>query len=189
MPQPTTDAPTRAIIHLREALTASSIAFLRAEDFDRAHELTQIAREVKELEVRIQRILGSQADRPASTTDSPGLRARPRGDFPRFHRQGQVLVRTGLRRDRKTTYEQRCPWPEFAEVVEAVRAEVEIGEEFEAQRIKNRVKCPDYQTYLVLGLLEWLDYLGTPRRGIHRIKGGGGLGSAEEVWSRIPQDA
>jgi hypothetical protein len=181
------DAPTHAIGELLDALTARSIEFLRDEDFDRAQELTQIAREVQELRTRLGRILRSQTEPTASAVDSGNGRPELRKDYPHFHREDQTLVRTGLTRDRKTTYEQRCPFPVFAEIIRAVQVEVEIGQEFEASRIKGRVRCPDYQTYLVLGLLESLDYLDIPRRGVHRLQRTGGQRWAEEVWRQIPE--
>lgn len=188
MPRTAAEAPTREINCLREALTARSIELLRAEDFDRAQALTQIAREVKELEARIHDILGDEGHRAASMSATASRHAGPSRDFPRFYRQGEVIVKRALRRDRKATYEQRCPRPEFEEVLGAVQAEARTRDDFEAPQIKERVKCPDYHVYLVVALLEHLDYLESPRRGVYRLRRGGGPGWAEEVWRQVPQD-
>lgn len=172
---------------LRAALTAGSIALLQQEDFERAQALTQAAREVKELGLRLRRVLGIEDAVSASASSDAGeVVAEPEGGYPRFYRQGDSVLKVALSRGRRTTYEQRCPRLDYEKVMAAVAEAARESDTIEASQIKARVTIPDYMVYLVLALLESLGHLEVPRRGLHQLRRTIGPGWADEVWRQIP---
>ncbi len=169
-----------ALARLRVSVTEEGIELLRGERFPEAQALTQISQELKELEARLGGLLGNGAAGASAESASAG---RPTKAFPRYVRQGDMLVRIGQRRDRKGTYEQKIARSEFEEIVQALNRIAGEKPEFEAPDVIKSVSCPAYQVYLVLGLLQEGGHLESPRRGRYRLQGENG-GWAVQAWEQ-----
>lgn len=169
-----------ALSRLRAAVTEEGIAMLRAERFSDAQTITQIGQELKDLEARLASVIGN-GSAPASATSMPAN--RPARAYPRYVRQGDMLVKIGQRRDRKGTYEQKVTKAEFDEIVEAFRRIAGEKSEFEAADVTADVKSPAYQVYLVLGFLQEGGLVESPARGKYRLDRDAGAAIAQ-AWEQ-----
>jgi len=97
------------------------------------------------------------------------MASRPAKTYPRYVRNGEILVKIGQRRDRKGTYEQKIERSEFAEIVRALREVGGGGASFEASAVIQQVKLPSYQVYLAMGFLQENGLLDSPTRGQYRL--------------------
>lgn len=161
-----TDAIFHPLSKLKEAVTEQSVRSLRTERFPEAQAFLQIGQELKELETRLRSLVNGAPPTQATPAEPP---PRSPKTYPRFARNGEILVKIGQRRDRKGTYEQKVGREEFDAIVRVLR---EVGGEkasFEAGEVIQRVQVPSYQVYLVIGFLQEHGVLDSPTRGQYRL--------------------
>lgn len=167
---------------LKRTMKAAGLAALEAEDFGRSRELMSLMEDLLALQHRAHGVLGDETQPPTAKETGP----IPADGYPRFFKRGSLLVKEGLRRDGESTYEQKMPREVYDEVLAALRALKQNREEFHAPDVINRVKCPDYQVYLLLNLLQEARFLECPQRGLYRFRRRKEGDWAEGVWASVP---
>lgn len=151
---------------LKEAVTEQGVQSLRSERFPEAQAFLQIGQELKEIESQLRSLINGAP--PTQVTPADPTPRSPK-TYPRFARNGEMLVKIGQRRDRKGTYEQKVGREEFAAIVRILR---EVGGEkpsFEAGDVIQKALVPSYQVYLVMGFLQEHGVLESPTRGQYRL--------------------
>ena len=103
------------------------------------------------------------------TTGPWPARRKSKKDYPKYTVRSDVLIKTGLSRDRRTDYEHAIPKPEFEAVVRRL-ADLGGRKHFVAEDVLGKVQCPNYQVYLVISLLKERGLLAVPRRGFYTVR-------------------
>lgn len=170
---------------LKKRMKAAGLAALEAEDFGRSREVMSLMEELVALERRTQGVLGDEVQ----TSEVDEQRVLLPDGYPRFFRRDSLLVKEGLRRDGESTYEQKLPREIYEEILAAFRALKQTREEFHAPDVINRVRCPDYQVYIVLNLLLEAGFLDSPQRGLYRFRRRSEANWAEWVWDYVPSES
>jgi hypothetical protein len=98
----------------------------------------------------------------------PVTRRKSKRDYPKYSISSDVLIKTGLSRDRRTEYEHAVPKREFDAVAQTV-ADLRNRKSFRAEEVLKKVGCPSYQVYLVLSVLKERGLLTVPRRGLYTV--------------------
>ncbi len=96
-------------------------------------------------------------------------RQKSKKHYPKYNVRSDVLIKTGLSRDRRTEYEHAIPKPEFDAVARRL-TELASRKHFVAEDVLGKMQCPSYQTYLVLSLLKERGLLTVPRRGFYSVR-------------------
>lgn len=177
---------------LTHAMQRLNIDLLERKDYTRAQEATRLLEQLGSLEERATALeRGDRVDTPPATSGmAPGGSRLPADEFPRYERVGDSLVKTGLRRNKQDTYEQRMPKDEVADVLASITDLAAAKKRFSAKAVKDRVDLADYKIYLVLGLLDHLGWVSTPQRGTYTVTANRFRESAaplDEIWSALPE--
>jgi hypothetical protein len=93
-----------------------------------------------------------------------------KSDYPKYSVRGDVLIKVGLGRDRRSEYEQTVPKAEFDKIIARLRSISGSRKEFSAEEAQSALDCPVYQTYIVLLLLRQSQLLDMPRRGVYKFR-------------------
>ncbi len=111
--------------------------------------------------------------------------------YPRFFQRNEELVKQGLKRDKKNTYEHSVPKPCYFRVVEVIDKLSEEKPTFKSEDvISGSEATPTYQVYITLGYLT--------KQGVLRAQGRGTyyapepemvLESARRAWEDLPTGA
>jgi hypothetical protein len=111
--------------------------------------------------------LSSQGTAPAikATAQSP-IKSRPkRGEYPKFLREGDNLVKLGWSRSKKAVYEHKSPKKIIPLLVAAISKTGSNGRRFSMDKVlpltdpREGNPVPDYQVYLCLAWLKTLGFL------------------------------
>jgi hypothetical protein len=168
---------------LRDLLLALSHQFAKSDEqnWDRAEHFFAASKRVDQLRREMafglnaadgegRRKLGSdnanQSPRP--TANQNNVRKSKKA-YPKYALRSDVLIKTGLSRDRRTEYEHAVPKDEFEKVV-ARLSELTSRKKFIAGDVLKEVKCPSYQAYLVISFLKERGLLVVPRRGLYAFR-------------------
>ena len=111
----------------------------------------------------------SSQPRETGSLESGTQRRKSKKNYPKYSVRSDVLIKTGLSRDRRTEYEHAIPKPEFDAVVKRL-SELASRKHFVAEDVLGKMQCPSYQTYLVLSLLKERGLLAIPRRGFYAVR-------------------
>ncbi|HYV37564.1 MAG TPA: hypothetical protein VE988_17800 [Gemmataceae bacterium] len=106
--------------------------------------------------------------------------------FPCFWVEGEMLRKMGLSRDRTNTYTHGIAKGQFAKVVVALKELATRQESFSVREFIKGCGMPDYHPYIVLGALEDLQLLRSPRRGLMTFVNAPEFGlAAEQAWGHL----
>lgn len=132
---------------------------------------------------------------PSDADDSnvpvhPGLKS-----FPRFHREGEQLVKIGYSKSDRRTYEHRCPRAVLDRVVAAIGEIVSNNTRFTTEQLlapeAYRLQVPpSYQIYLSLAFLVRRGLVQRHGRAGYSLdqRGGGDLvGAVDDEWESLPR--
>ena len=107
-------------------------------------------------------------------------------DYPQYHLRGEVIVKRGLARDRRSEYEHIVPKDDFERVVSSLMGVASIGSEFTAEMVQVNLNIPAYRTYIVLSLLRKLGILELPKRGTYSLADRNRPASSlESLWETV----
>ena len=135
---------------------------------------------------------GAPALRKTRRAKSPASRG-PKGDYPRFERDGDRLVKIGWSKKNRAAYEHRAPREAVNAFVRHLASHVAPGKVFAMEDVMpvpdpgTGVDLPAYQAYLVLA---WLRHIGAVEK-----KGKDGYvirnasfagGEMDSLFARIP---
>lgn len=177
---------------LTRAMQRLNIDLLERKQYARAQEATRLLEQLERIEEQaraLERGDEVREARPGPIAGTAGPRL-PADEFPKYERVDESLVKTGLRRDKHDTYEQRMPRDEVAEVLAAISELASTKKRFNAKAVKDRVDLADYKIYLVLGLLDHLGWMSTPQRGTYTVTAnrfGDSVAPLEEIWSALSE--
>lgn len=179
---------------LTQAMQRLNIDLLERKDYTRAQEATRLLEQLGNLEERVRSLERGDEVRESgpSRLATPAGGQFPTDEFPKYERVGDSLVKTGLRRNKQDTYEQRMPKDEVADVLVAINELAAAKKRFGAKAVKERVDLADYKIYLVLGLLDHLGWISTPQRGTYTLTANRFRESPaplDEIWSALPEGA
>ena len=96
---------------------------------------------------------------------------KKKDDYPKYSFRGDLLVKTGLGRDRRSEYEHAVPQNIFDQIIKRLTELSKTKKNFTADDVQNVLDCPSYQTYIVLSFLKNRGLLVIPRRGSYGFKG------------------
>jgi len=134
---------------------------------------------------------GSLTRGQAGRTGVPRARAR-KGDYPKFLREGQSLVKIGWSRSEKTEYEHKSPQKVLPILAAAVTRAGARGKRFSMDRVLplvdgDETKIPDYQAYLCLGWFKELGFLVQHGRQGYSLASGAPIEPLIEAhWANLP---
>jgi len=174
-------ATEQAFKDLRDRLLSLSQRFAKTEDlsWEKAERFFTLSKKVDQL--REQMSMGLSETKGTSETQVNDardaevmssvavMRRKSKKDYPKYTVRSDVLIKTGLSRDRRTEYEHAIPKPEFEAVVGRL-ADLSGRKHFSAEGVLGKVPCPSYQAYLVISLLNERGLLTVPRRGLYTIR-------------------
>lgn len=91
-------------------------------------------------------------------------------EYPKYCVRGDLLAKTGLRRDARNEYEHFVSKKEF-DAMASILAEFSTSKKhFAVAEVRARLDCPSYQIYTVLSLLKAREILLVPRRGLYSFR-------------------
>ena len=93
-----------------------------------------------------------------------------KADYPKYGVRGDDLVKIGLGRDHRTEYEHVVPKAEFDKVLQRIASLAGVKKWFRAVYVQEGLKCPSYQTYIVLAMLRDKGHILSERRGQYSFK-------------------
>src|SRR6266496_3642138 len=174
-------AAERGFQELRDRLLSLSQQFAKANggDWEKAERFFSLSKKVDQLreqmsitttEIKSSGKAEAHDIGNAQAMSLPAVaRRKSKKDYPKYSVHSDVLIKTGLSRDRRTEYEHAIPKPEFEAVVRRL-GELGGRKHFVAEDVLGKVQCPSYQGYLVLSLLKERGLLAIPRRGFYAIR-------------------
>lgn len=129
--------------------------------------------------------------RTSPVVASAPVRSSGKKDFPRFHRDGDKIVKIGWSKKSKSEYEHRAPRSVADALLSSIRSKFRDGQQFAATDViplkSDEESIPDYQTYLAL---KWFHVEGVvTKHGRDRYAvepGRVGPEGLEPIWSRLP---
>jgi len=130
--------------------------------------------------------------RPSGPAAEKRIAGKPRkGSYPRFVREGDMLVKIGWSKKSKLEYEHRAPFDVANTLLSSIRLKVRDGQLFPATEVfplsLGADQVPDYQAYLAL---KWLHSEGVvTKHGRDRYAvepGRVGPEGLRPIWSRLP---
>jgi hypothetical protein len=139
------------------------------------------------------------AGRQRKKTSSPKSKARraataPKGQYPTFLREGDVLVKIGWSKSDRRTYEHRAPRHAIDLLVGALTQAGASGQWFTTEDLlplrdpQERSDVPDYQSYLVLAWLRKENLIVQHGRQGYSLPPDADLSAAcEQCWGQLPQ--
>lgn len=132
---------------------------------------------------------GEREDEP-----QPAGEGQRRAQFPRFVREGDVLVKVGWSQSQNSTYEHRAGKEVLDLVVSRVSELGSGGQRFTAEALKNyggtarEESIPGYQMYLCLAWLKHLRLIGQHGRRWYSVREPENLLSdVAQRWSEVPE--
>jgi len=174
-------AVEQAFQDLRDRLLSLSQYFARTEEvnWEKAERFFSLSKKVDQLReqmgwatIETKSSRRAEEDDPTEGEEMPSMstsRRKSKKDYPKYCVRSDVLVKTGLSRDRRTEYEHAIPRHEFDAIVRRL-GELAGRKHFVAEDLLGKVQCPSYQGYLVLSLLKERGLLAVPRRGFYAIR-------------------
>lgn len=204
---------TKTVKHvLQEAETA--LVGLAGEagatrDYDSAQALFHLAREIKHLAENFEHSLGAfenrQLDAGIAANGSAGVAASPPrslsqkrrqnrlGEYPRFVREGESLVKIAWSKSERTEYEHKCPREALIGFCASLQRAGAEGGRFSMDRVlpvnarDGETEVPSYQCYLCLAWLRALGLVTQHGRQGYSLPDGVKLhDSVQAHWSRLP---
>ncbi|MEW6355181.1 MAG: hypothetical protein AB1696_02555 [Planctomycetota bacterium] len=143
-----------------------------AADWEMAKMLFSIAEATDDLRRQASEILDGKPE-PVQT---PAVRdvARkgerlPKKEYPKFFIRGNMLVKQGLTRNRKETYEHTVSKEHFDSIVAMLAEEAKNRTEFLGPALAEKANCAPYEFYVVLAWLKHVGLVETQRRGQYRF--------------------
>lgn len=106
--------------------------------------------------------------------------------FPKFYIKDGVLIKEGLRRNRRGTYQHVIGKTEFEKTFSILQDIASNHKVFKAESVVERTALPAYQVYLLLALLKRLGSLESLQRGEYRILNGALNTEPNNLWSQLP---
>jgi hypothetical protein len=179
----------RYLAQLSDWAKRSSIKLVEEEEFSKAGVLMDLAEQGK----RIIKELGEDGIGDVFTEESEGRQSSEeggveeiQGKYPLFFIQGSYLVKQGLSRDKRSVHEQKAPKIEVGKILEILVGISRNGREFEVNELLIAVRAPNYQLYIVLGVLLEVGLLQIPRRGTYSFVGRERFSlDADSLWERV----
>jgi hypothetical protein len=177
---PDTSVAERLFHGLRDSLLSLSHEAAKSEErnWENAERFFSLSKKVDQLR---RELSINTADAPARTfadgdnkrrTHSPRqdvARRKSKKDYPKYAVRSDVLIKTGLSRDRRTEYEHAIPKNEFNAILTRL-GELATRKHFVAEDVLGKMQCPSYQVYLVISLLKERELLAVPRRGLYSVR-------------------
>ena len=165
------------------------------EMWRQAESLLGLAKSADVLRQSIGAISGAPTDNrkvaPLQATATTESFASPRAhkdkvDYPKYSVRGDELVKIGLGRDHRTEYEHVVPKTEFDRIVHRIAGLAGVKKWFRAVYVQEGLKCPSYQTYIVLAMLRDKGHILSERRGQYSFKSAKTFASdASGVWNEL----
>jgi len=107
-------------------------------------------------------------------------------DYPKYSVRGDDLVKIGLGRDHRTEYEHVVPKAEFDKILQRIAGLAGVKKWFKAVYVQEGLKCPSYQTYIVLAMLRDKGHILSERRGQYSFKSAKTFASdASTLWNEL----
>lgn len=165
---------------VRDNLFAASRSFMDGDsvDWQAVESLFEISKKAEILRREIKEFADNE--RPETFLISPVTRSIEvaaienanrlrRDDYPKYSTRDDAVVRTGLRRDRRTEYEHIVRKEEFEMIIERLNHFVNSSG-FSVDEVQKELDLPIYQTYLVVSLLrEHLQVIESKKKGTYRF--------------------
>jgi hypothetical protein len=169
-----------------------------ARDYEAIMELTTMAKTVAE-------IAGSAkdghpgaamapADPPASAAPEQSVARKKTGDYPRFIKRGDDLIKIGWSKKEKKTYQHKIPRKAVDAVVIALAKVGTDGKVFATDKLlpvtnpDDGAPVPEYQVYVALAWLKHIGLIDQHGRQGHSIPRAATLDRAvETVWGQLTE--
>ena len=193
------------LIHVRDILLDLSHDALKTENevkrqqadfiFTLAKEADDLRRKVREVANRVssdyidhesKKPSGAKAKKEDEATEQ--FRRR-KGDYPKYLRRGNSLVKVGLRKDRKSEYKHIVPEHEYKRVVEKVVTTGRKEKEFATDDLLMDFDGSSYHIYIVLSLLRQKKVVEMVRRGTYKLGNKPVPSAVENIWKSLPEEA
>ncbi len=174
----------------RDQLLTASTEWVKdggREEWDAGDLCFTLARETDALADRATALLDG-GPTPLREHQTPAGRPQPKGrrGYPRYRVQGDVLRKTGLRRDKSTEYQQAVPRSHYERIGEAIVAAGRARSEFRADTVIETTGVPAYEVYIVLGLMKAHGIITSPRRGYYTTTDPERITDAmDRTWSEL----
>jgi len=165
---------------VEEFVAAKASAFAEDRAYSLSQALLSIAQDLARLRSRLDGTAGVQ-------TSSAAL-AVQRVEYPQFFERHGELVKRGLKRDRKSTYEHSVPKSGYFSIVDVIAGLLADKSAFNSEEVIGRCKStPRYQVHIVLAYLTKQGVLRTQGRGIYSASNSGGFREeAKRAWEKLP---
>jgi hypothetical protein len=190
-------AAERSFQDLRDRLLSLSQQFAKGEErnWEKAERFFSLSKKVDQLREQMSIAMTEMESSRETEVDNvgdaqamsslPAARRKSKKDYPKYAVRSDVLIKTGLSRDRRTEYEHAIPKSEFDAIV---RRLVELGsrKHFVAEDVLGKIQCPSYQGYLVVSLLKERGLLAVPRRGVYAVRRPKNFATeSQSVWDSL----
>ena len=151
-----------------------------------------------EVEAPAPEIIRSPAGAVRAVAASHGAATAEAGRFPRFHREGDHLVKVGYSKSDRRTYEHRCPRDTLGRVAAVVGDLGRGGRRFTTEQMfpsdaasdpAPLAGVPSYQVYLCLAFLIRRGLVRRHGRAGYTVEGGGAAdlrAGVEAAWASLP---
>ena len=118
-----------------------------------------------------------------------GSARRRKGDYPKYLRRGNALVKVGLSRDKKSEYKHIVPAVKCRRAMELVANTGGNGKEFTADDLLKGFDGLSYHLYIVLALLRQKKAVVVVRRGIYKLGNESIDPTIASIWKALPEEA
>ncbi len=117
-----------------------------------------------------------------------GTVRRRKGDYPKYLRRGNAIVKVGLSRDKRSEYKHIVPAAECQRAMELVTSTGANGKEFTADDLLNGFDGLSYHLYAVLALLRQRKAVVVVRRGVYKLSKEFVDKGIESIWKALPEE-
>lgn len=189
----------------RDTLLDWSRGALKAESDDERHRadfVFMLAKETDDLRRRIvdlangeypthekEKRTASESLPRAKKRHALGSARRRKGDYPKYLRRSNALVKVGLSRDKKSEYKHIVPAVEFQQAIERVANTGVNGKEFSADELLRGFDGLSYHLYIVMALLRQEKAVVVVRRGVYKVGKEPIESAIESIWKSLPEEA
>lgn len=117
-----------------------------------------------------------------------GSARRRKGDYPKYLRRGNALVKIGLSRDKKSEYKHIVPGAECRRAIELVANTGRNGKVFTADDLLKGFDGLSYHLYIVMALLRQKKVVLVVRRGTYKLGNESITPAIENIWKALPEE-
>lgn|GEM_PF-6157642 len=178
-------APQEDLLSLKNWAKNAASEFLRTDEFRKTKLALDILELSSQIELRLADLVGdARVYEPEYAPE--GRDEEEEQGYPVFFVKGEFLVKQGRTRDKRDIYEQKLARVEFDRIVGALRQISQSKEEFDIRDVLSLISVPNYQIYLLLGVLQTLGLIQVPRRGMYSfIEAKRFPSESSSAWQRI----